>query len=109
MVQERSRDLAIRTDEPAHAGNQAPKFHFERRSIKLLMTRYALVPNRLAASGYGECYPAASNQTEEGRAMNRRVDLVILNWHAEAAAPPPPSTDSWCDSIERCTAVIDSP
>jgi LSD1 subclass zinc finger protein len=76
MLQERSRDVAILTDEPAHAGNQAPKFHFKRRSIKLLMTRYVVVPNRLAASGYGEYYPAASNQTEEGCAMNGRVDLV---------------------------------
>jgi hypothetical protein len=89
MVQGRSYDLAIRRDEPAHAGNQALKFHFKRRSIKLLITWYALAPNRLAASGYGEYYPAASNETEEGRAMNRGVDLVILNSNAEAAPRRP--------------------
>jgi chemotaxis protein MotB len=32
---------------------------------------------RLAASGYGEFRPVASNATPEGRAQNRRVDLVI--------------------------------
>ena len=59
--------------------------------IKLFITRYALASNGLAASGYGEYYPAASNETEEGRAMNRRVDLVILNSNVESAVPPPPA------------------
>jgi two-component system copper resistance phosphate regulon response regulator CusR len=62
--------------------------------IKLFITRYALAPNRLAASGYGEYYPVASNETEEGRAMNRRVDLVILNSNVESAVPPPPAVVS---------------
>src|SRR5271168_2611745 len=47
--------------------------------IKLFITKFALAPNRLSASGYAEYYPTASNDTSEGRAMNRRVDLVILN------------------------------
>ncbi|WP_020209492.1 flagellar motor protein MotD [Gilvimarinus chinensis] len=34
-------------------------------------------PNRLAAVGYGEFQPVASNQTEEGRAQNRRVAIMI--------------------------------
>ncbi len=47
--------------------------------IKLLIVRFAITPNRLAASGYGPYYPVASNHTAEGRSQNRRVDLVILN------------------------------
>ena len=47
--------------------------------VKLLITRYGIAPDRLAASGYAEFHPVASNSTPEGRAMNRRVDLVILN------------------------------
>lgn len=57
--------------------------------IKLFNTGNALAPNRLAASGYGEYDLAASNETEEGRAMNRRVDLVILNSNVESGVPPP--------------------
>lgn len=35
-------------------------------------------PKRLSASGYGEYHPVASNDTSEGRQMNRRVEIVIL-------------------------------
>jgi chemotaxis protein MotB len=47
--------------------------------IKLFIGRFGIDPVRLSASGYGEYYPVAGNDTEAGRATNRRVDLVILN------------------------------
>jgi chemotaxis protein MotB len=57
--------------------------------IKLFIAQYSIAPNRLSASGYGEYYPIASNDTPEGRAQNRRVDLVLLNPTAVVAPPPP--------------------
>lgn len=59
--------------------------------IKLLITRYSITPNRLSASGYGEYFPVASNQSAEGRSQNRRVDLVILNTSVDSFVPPSPS------------------
>ena len=34
-------------------------------------------PSRLAAVGYGEYHPIADNSTEEGRAQNRRISLMV--------------------------------
>jgi len=46
--------------------------------IQLLITKYGIPPSRLSAAGYAEFHPVASNSTPEGRAQNRRLDIVIL-------------------------------
>jgi chemotaxis protein MotB len=48
------------------------------RIARLFLGMKALAPERIAAAGYAEYHPVASNDTAEGRAQNRRVDLVIL-------------------------------
>jgi chemotaxis protein MotB len=45
-------------------------------TIRLLI-RYKLKPERMAAAGYAEFHPIAGNDTPEGRANNRRVDIVV--------------------------------
>ncbi len=55
--------------------------------ISYLLSKYPFPPQRLSAAGYGEHRSVASNTTIEGRAMNRRVDLVILNEAAERQEP----------------------
>jgi chemotaxis protein MotB len=63
--------------------------------IKLFVERYHFDPVRLAAAGYGEYHPVASNDTADGRAKNRRVDVVILNPpHVEFAEQPTASAQS---------------
>jgi chemotaxis protein MotB len=42
---------------------------------------------RLAVGGYAEVAPVASNDTEAGRARNRRVDVVILSRYGAASEP----------------------
>jgi chemotaxis protein MotB len=34
-------------------------------------------PNRLAAAGFGEYRPIATNETPQGRAQNRRIELKL--------------------------------
>lgn len=46
--------------------------------LKYLITDARIPPQRLSAVGYGEYRPVAANSTPEGRAANRRVDLVVL-------------------------------
>ncbi|HHC08798.1 MAG TPA: hypothetical protein ENK55_08790 [Actinobacteria bacterium] len=46
--------------------------------LKLLVDEFGIAPDRLAATGYGEYRPRASNDTEAGRAKNRRVELVVV-------------------------------
>jgi chemotaxis protein MotB len=46
--------------------------------IQLLITKYGIPPSHLSAAGYGEFHPVAENSTPEGRAQNRRLDVVIL-------------------------------
>jgi chemotaxis protein MotB len=49
--------------------------------VRLLIQHYGFAPERLSAAGYAEYHPIASNNTPQGRAQNRRVDVVILNEH----------------------------
>jgi len=48
-------------------------------SVVHLFTGLGIQPKRLAAIGYGEFRPVASNDTADGRARNRRVVLVIMS------------------------------
>jgi len=46
--------------------------------VKSLVDNYGISPALLSAAGYAEYHPASANDTTHGRALNRRVDLVIL-------------------------------
>lgn len=58
--------------------------------VQLLITNYHIPPEQLSAAGYAEYHPIVSNQTEEGRAQNRRVDVVILGKEGPEDASPIP-------------------
>ncbi len=52
------------------------------RSVKLLellTTRYGISESRLSAQSYGSNDPKDSNDTEAGRAENRRVEILLLD------------------------------
>jgi len=76
--------------------------------IKVFILTYKFSPDRLAAAGYGQYHPVDTNDTPEGRAHNRRVDIVVLNPTAAfgplkkaAAAPAAPETKPSSDASAR--------
>ncbi len=48
-------------------------------SVKRILVGYGIAEDRLEAAGYGEAQPIASNENDEGWALNRRVELVITD------------------------------
>lgn len=46
--------------------------------LHYLVNEKGISPDRLSAIGYGEYNPVTSNDTKDGRQLNRRVEIVIL-------------------------------
>ncbi len=46
--------------------------------LSLMIEEHELPPDRVSAAGYGEYRPLEANETAEGRARNRRVDIMVL-------------------------------
>ncbi|MBT1073280.1 flagellar motor protein MotB [Pelotalea chapellei] len=55
--------------------------------LKYLLKHFDVDPETISATGYAEFRPLASNDTSEGRARNRRVDLVMLSSEGERGEP----------------------
>jgi len=47
-------------------------------AVRNYLIEQKIAPKRMKAVGYGKKYPVASNETEEGRQINRRVEFTIL-------------------------------
>ncbi|WP_201599064.1 OmpA family protein [Psychrobacter vallis] len=68
-----------------HASKTGPSARYNQRlsearavAVKSMLTNeFGIAPNRLSTVGYGYDNPIAPNDTEEGRAMNRRVYAII--------------------------------
>lgn len=58
--------------------------------IRVLQNDYGINPARLIAAGRSEYLPIASNETSEGRSINRRTRIVIL-----------PKLDQFFDVLEK--------
>lgn len=58
--------------------------------VQALQTTYGVAPKRLTAGGRGEYNPIAGNDTEAGKAKNRRTQIIIT-----------PKLDQFMDLIEK--------
>jgi chemotaxis protein MotB len=76
--------------------------------IKVFVTRYHFSPERLAAAGYAEFHPVDTNGSPEGRAHNRRVDIVVLKPSPDSLVSGPSAGKS-APSVEKPRIVVDKP
>lgn len=73
-------ELIIEGHTDSYGGDEMNQQLSQRRaeSVQQYMINAMRIPTyRLIATGYGETRPVASNETEAGRARNRRIDIVI--------------------------------
>jgi len=47
-------------------------------AVKAYLVKAGIAKDRLTAKGYGEVNPAATNKTSDGRALNRRVEIMPI-------------------------------
>ena len=70
QIQGHTDDIGNDADNLILSGNRA-------KSVYSYLIANKISPKRLTYKGYGETRPVASNETEEGRARNRRTVFVI--------------------------------
>jgi chemotaxis protein MotB len=75
------------TDNVPYSGNAVLKDNWDLSTkrataiVHLLQRNKKIKPNRLTAAGRGEFAPVASNTSPEGRAKNRRIEVILApNW-----------------------------
>lgn len=73
------------TDSTGEAGYNKDLSKRRAESVKDALIGMGVAEERLSAKGMGEKYPVASNDTREGRQLNRRVDIVVVNEENEVA------------------------
>jgi chemotaxis protein MotB len=74
--------------------------------LHCMVEQEKIPPQRLSAAGYGEFKPISSNDTEGGRAANRRVDIVVMGGGFEKFEPATDSTLSF-NKNEMPTSSLD--
>ena len=60
--------------------------------MEFLVEQGGIPATRLSAAGYGQFKPRVPNNSDDARAKNRRVDLIILRQAAPATVPQLPMT-----------------
>jgi OOP family OmpA-OmpF porin len=75
-------DVKVRVE--GHTDSTGPEDYnqglSERRadSVRAYLAEHGIAEARLTSAGFGEANPIATNDTREGRALNRRVELQVL-------------------------------
>jgi len=70
-------NIAGHTDSTGDAAYNQRLSERRARAVGGYLAQAGVAQSRLAISGYGESQPVASNDTEQGRAQNRRVEITL--------------------------------
>lgn len=70
------------------------------KAVRAYLMQQGVLGSRLKAKGYGESQPIASNDSKQGRAKNRRVELQVLE--SIDCIPPGPK-----DSVDENGCAVD--
>jgi K(+)-stimulated pyrophosphate-energized sodium pump len=65
------------TDNTGNANNNLKLSGDRAKSVVAELSKLGIAADRLDAEGYGQEHPVASNDTEEGRAQNRRISIRV--------------------------------
>jgi OOP family OmpA-OmpF porin len=71
----------VRISVEGYTDNVGPELYNEKLSVRRAeavfryLVNHGVAPERMEVIGYGEANPVADNDTESGRAQNRRVEL----------------------------------
>ena len=70
-------EVAGHTDTDGDNNNNMALSEKRAQSVADYLIKAGLPPDRLKAVGYGSSQPVAANDTDEGKAKNRRIDFVV--------------------------------
>lgn len=72
-------EIAGHTDDVGDADSNMRLSQKRAEAVRKFLISNGIEANRIEAHGYGEDRPVADNQTEEGRQMNRRTEVIVLD------------------------------
>jgi OmpA-OmpF porin, OOP family len=76
------KDAALKLEVQGHTGNVGDDAYNQTlsearaKSVMAWLTAHGVAPARLSFKGFGKTMPVATNDTDEGRAKNRRVEIA---------------------------------
>jgi chemotaxis protein MotB len=100
-------NLPIRTER--FPSNWELSVHRATVCVRYLIENHSFPPDRISALGYGEYRPIADNNTIEGRAKNRRVDIVVLTWENRLNEPEEKKTEFSTKEEEISDSIYGAP
>jgi len=67
------------TDSKGFPGNNLKLSKDRAAAVRNYLLGKGIAPTRLVSEGFGQTKPVATNDTEDGRSQNRRVEFKILS------------------------------